>query len=215
MATKVKKATCTRERLLIASTEEFAARGFGQARVHEICARADANQAAVSYHFGGKYELYVSALRHALELSCQKFPLVDEAELPAQERLDHFLRAMCQRIFDEGEGSLFPKMMVKEMAEPTDALETIMVELIAQQRDTLRAIIRASLGPEATEDDILHAHLSVVGLFQFFNFSRSIRQLIVRKKQRAPLDVEAVIAHTVRFAQAGIEAKRGEVAARV
>jgi len=214
MVMKMKKAEGTRERLLGTAAEHFADHGYAQARVHDICEQAGANQAAVSYHFGGKYELYVSALRYSLELAQEKFPLADDVSLPTEERLSNFLHAMCHRIFDEGTGSLFPKMMVKEMAEPTEALETILVELIAQQRDTLRAIITDILGPKATEEDIMFTHLSVVGLFQFFNFSRSIRQLIVRKKRRQPPDVNKVIHHTVLFALAGIHDKQLEIAAR-
>lgn len=214
MTIKTKKSEETCERLLKVAAEHFAAHGFRQARVADICHEAEANQAAVSYHFGGKYELYVSSLQHALEIANAKYPLPADSSLPAEERLHQFISAACHRIFDDSDGSLFPKMMVKEMAEPTDALETILADLIAIERDTLLAIIRDILGAKATDEDVMFTHLSVVSLFQFFNFSRSIRQLLQRKMRKLPPNVDHIIEHTVSFALAGIHHKQAEIAAR-
>jgi len=52
----------SRERILAAATEEFAAHGFAGARVAGIAARAGVNQQLISYYFGGKQGLY-DALR--------------------------------------------------------------------------------------------------------------------------------------------------------
>src|SRR5215475_10185015 len=48
----------SRERILAAATEEFAAHGFAGARVANIAARAGVNQQLISYYFGGKQGLY-------------------------------------------------------------------------------------------------------------------------------------------------------------
>lgn len=214
MQIRTKKSEVTRERILSVAAEHFAAHGYHQARVADICQKAEANQAAVSYHFGGKYELYEESLRYALELANAKFPLPVDQTIQAEERLKLFLTAVCQRIFDESEGSLFPRMMVKEMADPTEALETILRDLVANERDTIIGIVREILGPKATEEDIILSHLSIVALFQFFNFSRSIRQLLQRKMRKLPPNVEHVIDHTVGFALAGIHHKQAEIASR-
>jgi AcrR family transcriptional regulator len=55
----------TRERLLQAATELFARSGFRGASVRRICDLANTNPGAVSYHFGGKRQLYRAALRRA------------------------------------------------------------------------------------------------------------------------------------------------------
>ena len=214
MPTITKKSEETRERLLNVASEHFAAKGYRQTRVADICREAEANQASISYHFRGKYELYLSTLHHALGLASKKFPLLPESDKSIEERLKGFLSTMLYRIFDPSEGSLFPRMLVKEMAEPTEALDTIMRELIENERNVLRSIVRDSLGPTATEEDIMLTHISMVSLFQFFNFSRSIRELVARKKKRLPPDIEVTIAHTVSFAIAGLNQKIAEIEAR-
>jgi AcrR family transcriptional regulator len=55
----------TRERLLRAATRLFADSGYRGASVRDICNQAGANPGAVSYHFGGKRQLYRSVLRQA------------------------------------------------------------------------------------------------------------------------------------------------------
>ncbi|MHB1378998.1 MAG: TetR/AcrR family transcriptional regulator, partial [Desulfurivibrionaceae bacterium] len=44
----------TRQNLLAAAGEIFAAKGFRETTIAEICKQAEANTAAVSYHFGSK-----------------------------------------------------------------------------------------------------------------------------------------------------------------
>ncbi|MGE9294687.1 MAG: TetR/AcrR family transcriptional regulator, partial [Puniceicoccales bacterium] len=87
MTTKTRKSEETRERLLHVAAAHFAARGYRQTRVADICQEAEINQAAVSYHFGGKYELYEQSLRFALDLAQEAFPLPSDESLPPEERL--------------------------------------------------------------------------------------------------------------------------------
>lgn len=54
--------TATRERLLACAEELFAQSGFESVSVRAICAAADANVAAVHYHFGTKEDLVVALL---------------------------------------------------------------------------------------------------------------------------------------------------------
>jgi AcrR family transcriptional regulator len=57
----------TRSAILEAATSEFAAHGFGGARVDRIAARARANKRMLYYYFGAKEALYLAALEAAYE----------------------------------------------------------------------------------------------------------------------------------------------------
>lgn len=57
----------TKDRLLEAATRLFADYGYRGASVRHICDLANANPGAVSYHFGGKRQLYRVVLRRAAD----------------------------------------------------------------------------------------------------------------------------------------------------
>ena len=58
MAKAEKTIQGTRERILDAALDLFGERGLTGTTVRDIAARAKVNVAAISYHFGGKDELY-------------------------------------------------------------------------------------------------------------------------------------------------------------
>ena len=68
----------TRERLLRAATRLFADNGYRGASVRDICNLAGANPGAVSYHFGGKRQLYRAVLRRAAAGLADMGPTADD-----------------------------------------------------------------------------------------------------------------------------------------
>jgi AcrR family transcriptional regulator len=62
MALAVRDSTATKERLLKAATEEFAAHGIAGARVDRIASLAQANKQLIYAYFGSKDELFDAAL---------------------------------------------------------------------------------------------------------------------------------------------------------
>src|SRR5947207_8694438 len=76
----------TRQRLLEAAGEVFAERGFRDATVQEICRRADANIAAVHYHFADKEQLYRAIIQYAEECTADSHPADVAPDTPAEKR---------------------------------------------------------------------------------------------------------------------------------
>lgn len=62
MAGRERNAERSRERILDAALEEFAAHGYAGARVGTIATRAGLNKQLISHHFGGKRGLYRSVM---------------------------------------------------------------------------------------------------------------------------------------------------------
>lgn len=58
-----------REKILEASLQEFAERGFDGARVDRIAANAEVNKALIYYHFKNKEELYVSTINYLFAMA--------------------------------------------------------------------------------------------------------------------------------------------------
>src|SRR5262249_16323313 len=139
--------TETRQRLLEAAGEVFAARGFRAATVREICRRARANLAAVNYHFGDKERLYAAVLQytfHCAEPSPLDLGLGVEATV--EEGLQAFIRSHLCSLFDEGRPAWHRKLIAREMAEPTQALDVVVDQMIRPEAELLMAIVRDVLG---------------------------------------------------------------------
>src|SRR5512145_2863835 len=116
----------TRERLLSAAREVFSECGFQGATVREICRRAGANVAAVNYHFGSKDGLLAEALHF------ESLKLLQEANAQAdacpEVRLGLFLRDFMHMLLDEQNASTQCRIMARELADPTPALDKIVRE---------------------------------------------------------------------------------------
>lgn len=91
----VRGAEATREALLDAATELFAARGFDGTRVDQIADQAGVNKALISYHFGGKRGLYNDILAATFSEAHRRFKAIDESPAPADERLREFIQTFA------------------------------------------------------------------------------------------------------------------------
>ena len=60
----------SRERILAAATAEFAAKGFGDARVDEIARRAGINKRMLYHYFGNKDDLFCAVLEELYDNIC-------------------------------------------------------------------------------------------------------------------------------------------------
>src|SRR5258708_731281 len=115
----------TRDRLLEAAGEVFAEKGFHRATVREICRRAQADVAAVNYHYYDKEGLYTAALKHYAEVALHKYPPTLDLgrNATANARLRVFIRSLMFRLLDKGRPAWHGKLMAREMFEPTGALD--------------------------------------------------------------------------------------------
>jgi AcrR family transcriptional regulator len=187
--------------LLLAGGDVFSGRGFHAATVREICRRAGANIAAVNYHFGGKEGLYTKVLQHALQGARDKYPpdLGLPVNAPAEERLRVFILSFLLRIFDEGAHTHHGKLMAREMAESTHALDALVRDQIQPMFRQLMGIVSELLGKRATPELVRACSLSVVSQVIFYHLCRPvIRRLFTEMKfDRAQID--RLAAHITEF----------------
>ena len=71
----------SRQRILAAATEEFATKGFGEARVDEIAQRAGINKRMLYHYFGNKDELFQAVLEEIYETICSAGQSLELAEI--------------------------------------------------------------------------------------------------------------------------------------
>ncbi len=202
----------TRQRLLDAAAEVFVEHGFRGATVRDICTRAGANVAAVNYHFRDKDGLYSAVLQHGLALALRQHPpdrgVSDTA--PPEERLHVFIRSFLHRLLESGSHTLHARLMVREMIEPTGALEVVVREHIRPLAGRLHGILRELLGSGATDEQMRHAAMSIVGQCCFYRHAEQVIAKLFPEQRHTPAAIQRLADHVTRFSLAGLKACAAE-----
>jgi len=203
----------TRERLLDAACTVFAAKGFQEASIAEICDRAGANVAAVNYHFGSKDALYGEVWRHTFETFMQAYPLDGglPADAPPEDRLFARVHALLQRVFDDGRVGQCFRIGLRELVTPSAALENTKHELIGPHRKRTQALMRELLGPRASDEDVLFCEISIINQCLSVNFFEERRKFLLGRERMSKNAVEALARHITTFSLGGIRAVRASV----
>jgi AcrR family transcriptional regulator len=164
------------DRLLQVAVEVFAECGFRDATVREICSRAHVNVASVNYYFRSKEALYTQALTFAFREANRLYPQ-DEAlntSLPPEQRLALFIGSFLHKLLDDSHLGLHGKLIAREIADPTKALDEIIETAIVPQFALLQEIIQQILGTHADKLTVQRCLLSIFGQCLVFKHSRSI-----------------------------------------
>lgn len=208
MATKRNDGLETRGRLLDAAGAIFADKGFRDATTAEICRRANANIAAVNYHFGGKERLYVETWRHAFERSLAAHPPDGGVPptAPAEERLRGQIKALLLRIMDPA--NLDFAIGHREMTNPTGLLAEVMRRSIDPLRLAVESVVRELLGTQATDLRVRLCETSIhAQCFSPLTLDRRRRRRASAKAFGPPppaVDADVLAEHVFRFSLAGI-----------
>lgn len=190
----------TRARLLEAAGEVFALRGYRTATVREISQHANANVAAVNYHFRDKEGLYVAVLEQTLISAVQKYPsdLGLSENATVEERLHTFVRSFLLRVLDEGRPAWHGKLMAREIIDPTAALDRIVDGVFRPLHERLISIVREFLGDGAEDGAVRLCVLSIIGQCLFYHHSRHVILRLYPLKL-GPEAIEHLAEHITRF----------------
>ena len=161
----------TRGRLLEVALRVFADRGYQGTTIAQVCKAARANVAAVNYHFGSKDGLYAKVWRRAFDRSFEVYPL--DGGLPsdasAEEKLKALIQSHVHRVLDQGVLGEAGQILLMEMSNPTEAIQEEFVEAVQPLVLYTYGIIRALVGPKASDAKVHFCAMSVV--HQCFAFS--------------------------------------------
>ncbi len=190
----------TRERILEAAAEVFAAKGFREATVREIVARAKVNLAAVNYHFRHKKRLYAEALEREMRRVHSKHSI--DGGLPpgatAERRLRAFVTGFLRRVLDRD--SRAGRLMAREMIEPTAALDRLAERVIRPIYAGLVSLVRELRKMPAAEAEL--AAKSILGQILFYKHCAPVVERIDGGLPR----LEALADHIARFSLGGVRA---------
>jgi TetR/AcrR family transcriptional regulator, regulator of cefoperazone and chloramphenicol sensitivity len=197
----------TRERVLKAAAQLFADRGFKKVTVRDICRAARANVAAVNYHFGDKGGLY----REVLQLASETMRATNDAaraagrELPAEERLREYIRVTLCRATHNNSSHWIPRLIYREMNDPTPAFDTLVEQGIRPRLDDLTAIVAEMLALPADHPRVVQCVTSIHAQWILF-VPNPIASRLRPKVHVRHDDAVQIAAHIAEFSLAGIRA---------
>jgi len=200
----------TRQQLLEAAAEVFAERGFDAATVREICDKAGTNIASVNYHFRDKEGLYAEVLKYALHRANVKYPaaLGLKPRATVEERLRAFIRSFLLRIFEEGPQAWHGKLMLREMVNPTAALDALVEAEIRPMAGQVQSIVRELLGARATPAQVRLSAMSVVSQILFYHHCRPVITRIFPDLKFDAREIDRLSEHIAEFSLAALKPKR-------
>lgn len=184
----------------------FAEHGFRVATVQEICRRADANIAAVNYHFTDKEQLYRAVIRYAEEECGGDRPQELPAGASAEERLRAHVEWFLLHLLDDGRPAWHGRLMAREMIEPTAALDDLVEGHIRESNVRLLGIVRELMGAQASDAQVRTCSFSITGQCLFYHHCEPVITRLHPGLTIGREEVPELAAHITRFSLAGLRA---------
>lgn len=198
----------TRTRLLEHARTLFAAQGFRNVTVREICRAANANVAAINYHFGDKQGLYRMLIDEAIDIMRQTSEQAEVAGAGgnAEQRLRAFIRVFLQRVGSKS-APWIHQLMAHELAEPTEALDDVITQVIEPRIRYISALVADILGAEIDDERVMRCVLSVQSQFHAAS-ANPVSKRLVPGFHGDPASVDRLAQHIADFSIAGIRSLR-------
>jgi AcrR family transcriptional regulator len=223
----------TKEKLFCAAIKVFAEKGFDGATVRDISFRVGANVAAVNYYFGSKEGLYRSILemlfKKSQESRREREAAHGEGHTP-EERLQHYIRRVCRWTFgvsEQGASSCaellrdqdavsynellidLRKILLREMTRATTPeLDEKVFQLLRDDTNEIRSIIRQIIGHDAPEDVVRDCDCSIIGQILYYDTHWSVHLRLNPDRPRMKEYLDHLVDHITRFSLAGLAATK-------
>jgi len=200
----------TKQRLIAVAGEVFAEQGFRAATVREICSKANANVASVNYYFGDKQQLYFQAVHAAHCCPPDLMHPVWPAGIGPEGKLRFFVERFLTHLLTDERPAWHAQLMMREMAEPTDACVKLVEAYIRPTSEVLMSILRELLPAEMPVGELWLIGASIIAQCLFYKVQRPIFERLIGLDQFAQLDVPTLADHISRFSLAAIAARRNQ-----
>jgi AcrR family transcriptional regulator len=198
----------TRQRLLEAARKLFTESGFAKVTVRDITSEAQANLAAVSYHFGDKLGLYEAVLELGLRFARE---LNAETMLPreghsAEECLRHYVHQYLPRVIHTDTRGWLYQLLRHEQTNPTGIAGRYLQQAIMPRIDYLIGVVGDLLGDGATQDRIGRCVTSIQSQCLFYHPDPIKSMVRPGWQPTTDEEIRATAEHIAEFSLAGIRA---------
>lgn len=209
----VSHGAATRDRLLAAAIELFAARGFEDVTVREICDLARANIAAVNYHFRDKLGLYLAVLGTAIDHMRDTSDLTKRvsADSSPEQRFRHYVRTYLHRLTaTDGPASWIHRLLRHETSKPTPAATEIFERAIRPRLEYLSGVVAELIGCAPSDPRVARCVMSVQAQCLMYR-PDPFRDAVSSRWPVRSGSTDTIADHIAEFSLAGIRATAGGV----
>jgi hypothetical protein len=119
-------------------------------------------------------------------------------------RLQLFIRDFMLMLLDEKTPSSQCRIMVRELADPSPALDKIVREAIAPLHKFLGELVREIAGNKIGQTKLRRVVFSILGQCLFYRHSHPVLQRLHPKLSYNSKEIEAIAEHITNFSLAGI-----------
>ncbi|MGH8174753.1 MAG: TetR/AcrR family transcriptional regulator [Steroidobacter sp.] len=196
----------TRQQLLEAAGAVFAEHGYVKATSKEICARAQANIAAVNYHFGGKDGLYAAVLEeaHARLVSVEAVAAAAQSSIDPRIKLRMLLTRIVGEVAKRDQAAWELRVLSREVLSQSPLMSGLINNQIAPKARFMRAILAQIMDLPAEHPTVSRTLLSVMGPFLLLLIAN--RTLLQKVAPSLEPDADGLTEHMATFALAGMQA---------
>jgi AcrR family transcriptional regulator len=200
----------TRANVLKAAARLFAERGFNHVSIRDICKEAGSNVASVNYHFGDKLGLYrelIGAVAEGMNDAKSSAFEVGEGRSP-EEQLRAYIRGFLHKLLDQNpvEACILDKLISRETAEPTPALDLIIEKGIKPAAERLFKLVSDVMGLPPDDPRVRQGAGAVQGLCLSYRSMRPVVERMFPELVYTPERIDSMAESVADFSLAGIRA---------
>jgi AcrR family transcriptional regulator len=171
----------TRAELVGAALDVFGRLGFEGASTRAIAKAADANLAAIVYHFGGKEALYLAVAEHVADSIAGRIgPTIAAAANPAaasnpaaaRAALFVLMETFVDVILGAADAERWARFLVREQMQPTAAFDVIYRFMSGAAETATRLVATILREPES--DDVKLRVITIIGQILVFRVAQTL-----------------------------------------
>ena len=201
----------TKTKLLDAAESLFAQEGVHRASLRSITQAAEANLAAVHYHFGSKEALVREVLARRLgPLNAARLELLDKVERehdkpPLEEILRAFIQPALEMMQQERGGHAFARFVSRTFSEPDEEFRDLVMSQFREVVERFSAALQKALPGLPSEEMFWRFHFMVGSMIHTAGMGFLAHRL--SDGLCDPNDVDGLVDRLVGFLVGGFQAE--------
>ncbi len=216
------RSDATRKRLIEAGLNLFGLHGYEATTTRALAETAEANLAAIPYHFGGKDGLYRAVAQTVLETLSEKMNgFIDATEKEIETGIrtpeqaivlaESLLAEFCEMVVMAPEADRWIRFMMREQMEPTEVFDMIYDGPLVRLRHVLTKLLAVISGLETSHERLRVTAIQLVGMIYIL---RTAQTSVMREmdwdsvNQTTYGTVRPIVLENVRIVLRGLQSRQ-------